>query len=138
MILSEQLESPAPTIDLTPVIDMVFLLLIFFLAATTFQQAEREMKIALPHAASAQPIAAAMRELIINVDAQGRIMMGGREVTPAACAMRLAEAIKRNPEQRVAVRGDRAAAYEHIARVLDVCKSSGIQQPFLDTVPLRP
>ena len=45
-----------PTIELTPIIDMVFLLLIFFLVATTFHQSEREMQIALPTAASAGPI----------------------------------------------------------------------------------
>jgi biopolymer transport protein ExbD len=55
-------------IELTPLIDMVFLLLIFFLVATTFHQTEREMQIALPAAASAGPISTALREIVINVD----------------------------------------------------------------------
>ena len=54
------------SIELTPMIDMVFLLLIFFLVATTFQQTEREMKIALPMASSAGPISSALRELIVR------------------------------------------------------------------------
>ena len=61
------------SIELTPIIDMVFLLLIFFLVATTFHQTEREMQVALPAAISAGPISATLREIIINVDAEGRI-----------------------------------------------------------------
>ena len=64
------------SIELTPLIDMVFLLLIFFLVATTFHQTEREMQIALPVASSSAPISAMMQELIVNVDVEGRIIIG--------------------------------------------------------------
>ena len=63
-------------VELTPVIDMVFLLLIFFLAATTFQQTEREMQIALPEAQSGGPVSIALWELVVNVDAQGQYFVG--------------------------------------------------------------
>ena len=53
----------SPTVDLTPVIDVVFLLLIFFLVATTFHQSEREMEITLPETVSGGPISMALREL---------------------------------------------------------------------------
>ncbi|MBK8269579.1 MAG: biopolymer transporter ExbD [Planctomycetes bacterium] len=71
MIVKRTHETPGPIVDLTPVIDMVFMLLIFFLVATTFQQAEREMKIALPHASAAGPISLSLREIVVNVDATG-------------------------------------------------------------------
>ncbi|MFQ5489741.1 MAG: ExbD/TolR family protein, partial [Phycisphaerae bacterium] len=77
MILQAKRQDTPITIELTPLIDMVFLLLIFFLVATTFQQAEREMQIALPTASSAGPISATLRELVINVDAQGNIIVSG-------------------------------------------------------------
>ena len=64
MILNAQSTGSDIAIDLTPVIDMVFNLLIFFLVATSFQQLEREMKIALPHAASAGPISAMLKEIV--------------------------------------------------------------------------
>jgi biopolymer transport protein ExbD len=122
------------SIELTPLIDMVFLLLIFFLIATTFHQTEREMQIALPVASSAAPISAMLQELIINVDVEGRIIVGGRSIEPDDLRSMVKDAVAVNPEQKVTVRGDRRVAYASVVRVLDICKASGIQEPYLDTV----
>lgn len=133
-MIRSKLEDSGPSLDLTPVIDMVFLLLIFFLAATTFQQNEREMNVALPSAAAVMPISMAMREIVVNVDQSGGIVVGGRTTTPEELRELIATAVKSNPEQKVSVRGDRKAAYEHIVRVLDTCKAAGVQEPYLDTI----
>jgi len=122
------------TLELTPIIDMVFLLLIFFLVATTFHQTEREMQIALPSASSAGPISAAMREIIVNVDRDGSIIVAGRPLSPEELDERVRSAVAVNPDQKVTVRGDRETAYANIVRVLDICKGAGIQEPYLDTV----
>lgn len=124
----------SPSLDLTPVIDMVFLLLIFFLAATTFQQNEREMNVALPSAAAVMPISAALREIVVNVDEKGAIIVGGKPMQAEELRELIAGAVANNPEQKVSVRGDRKAAYEHIVRVLDTCKAAGVQEPYLDTI----
>lgn len=137
MILSAESRDTTPSIDLTPVIDMVFLLLIFFLVATTFQQTEREMKIALPLAVSAGPIAGALREIIVNVDAAGKVFVGGRSVSDDALATIVREGVARNPEQKVCVRGDRTTVYANVMRVLDICKGAGVVQPYLETVPAK-
>jgi biopolymer transport protein ExbD len=122
------------SIDLTPVIDMVFLLLIFFLVATTFHQTEREMRIALPTASAAEPISQLLREFVVNVDAQGGIYVSGRQITADELADMVKQAVAANPEQKITVRGDRAATYASIVTVLDICKAGGIQEPYLDTV----
>ncbi len=134
MLIRPQNSTTGISIDMTPMIDMVFLLLTFFLVATTFHQAEREMQIALPEARASVPISAMLREIVINVDREGRIIVSGRTVEPEALRTMIVEAVKENPEQKVTVRGDRAAAYASIVRVLDVCKGGGIQEPYLDTV----
>jgi biopolymer transport protein ExbD len=121
-------------IELTPLIDMVFLLLIFFLVATTFHQTEREMQIALPVSASAAPISTALREIVINVDEEGQIIISGRTIETQDLRALVTEAVAANPEQKVTVRGDRRTAYANIVRVLDICKGAGIQEPYLDTV----
>ena len=125
------------TIELTPIIDMVFLLLIFFLVATTFHQTELEMQIVLPQAQTAGPISRELREIVINVDADGAIVVSGSQMDPESLRQFVEDAISKNPNQKVSVRGDEATAYGAIARVLDVCKQAGIQEPFLDTVPFR-
>ena len=122
------------SIEMTPMIDMVFLLLIFFLVATTFHQTEREMQIALPVASSAAPISTLLRELVINVDVDGKIIVGGRQIAAEDLGVMITEAVAVNPEQKVTVRGDRSTAYANIVTVLDLCKSSGVQEPYLDTV----
>jgi biopolymer transport protein ExbD len=134
MLLKANEELRNPTLELTPLIDMVFLLLVFFLVATTFHQAEREMQIALPYASSAGPISATLREIIINVDVEGNIIVTGRRVAPEDLKTMIEEAVAANPEQKVTVRGDRGTRYDNVVRVLDICKGSGIQEPYIDTV----
>lgn len=121
-------------LDMTPMIDTVFNLLIFFLVAGSFQQAEREMKVTLPIASASGPISAALREIVVNVAANGRTVVGGREIEMDDLRRMVEEAVKRNPQQKVTVRGDRATAYSNIVRVLDVAKGAGVQEPYLDTV----
>ncbi len=134
MLIKGRQSSSGISIDMTPMIDMVFLLLIFFLVATTFHQEEREMQIALPLANAAGPISVSLRELIINVDTEGGIVVGGRQISPEDLSSVIQEAVEVNPDQKVSVRGDKATAYANVVRVLDICKSNGIQEPYLDTV----
>ena len=136
MLIGRKREEDAPSIEMTPIIDMVFLLLIFFLVATTYQQSERELAIALPEAEAAGPISTMLREIIININAQGDIIVGGQAISLDELRTLVSDAVRMNPDQKVSVRGDKDLPYGTIARVLDVCKAAGAQQPFLDTVPL--
>ncbi len=128
---------PGVSIDLTPIIDMVFLLLIFFLVATTFHQTEQELQIALPSVSAAQSISVSLRELVIHVNRQGEIIVNGQTISADALRTIMTETVAANPQQKVTLRGDRDAAYASIARVLDICKVSGIQEPYLDTAPTQ-
>lgn len=133
-MISAEEQDGSVAIELTPIIDMVFLLLIFFLVATTFHQTEREMQIALPAASSGGPISAAMREIIINVNEEGAIIVSGQMMDETTLRDLVERAVGNNPDQKVTVRGDKNTAYGNIVRVLDICKGSGIQEPYLDTV----
>ena len=134
MLLKDQAVEQSVSIELTPLIDVMFLLLIFFLVATTFHQEERELQIALPYAEAAGPISVHLREIVINVDRDGRILVGGRVQTPDELRELVEGRVRSNPDQKVAVRGDRETAYANVMRVLDICKASGIQEPYLDAV----
>lgn len=136
MIIKSATQNESPNIDLAPLIDMVFLLLIFFLVATTFQQSEREMQIALPEAESASPITMSLREIVINVDAAGTIIVGGQACSRDELRTLVTDAVEVNPDQKVSVRADRGVEYGIVASVLDVCKAAGVNDPFLDTVPI--
>ena len=134
MLVHDRAMDSSIHIDFVPMVDVLFNLLIFFLLATTIAQVEREMKIALPFASASGPISAAVREFIINVDGQGKTFVAGREIEAGDLQTMVQEAVATNPEQKVTVRGDRTVAYANIVSVLDICKSAGIQEPYLDTV----
>jgi len=134
MLIKTSEPNGTASIELTPMIDMVFLLLTFFLVATTFHQEEREMRIALPFANASAPISALLQEFIVNVDREGKIIIGGQAVEIEDLSGMVGEAVKVNPDQKVTVRGDRETPYANIVTVLDVCKQAGIQEPYLDTV----
>ena len=137
MLLKAKATDSSPAIELTPVIDIVFLLLIFFLVATTFQQTEREMQIALPEAESGGPITVSLRELVVNIQSDGSVIVAGRSVDLEDLRTIVSDAFEDNPEQKVTVRADKSATYDRVVGVLDACKAAGIQEPYLDTVPLR-
>lgn len=134
MLIKSQTHKLSAAIEMTPMIDIVFLLLIFFLVATTFREEEREMQVALPFASSSAPISTMLKEFIVNVIEDGTIIVGGRRIDDAELRTMVRDAVAVNPEQKVTVRGDRGTAYANIIQVLDVCKSEGIQEPYLDTV----
>jgi len=121
-------------LDFVPMVDVLFNLLVFFLVATSLKQAEREVQIALPMTKAVGPLSATLREIVVNVDAQGQIVVAGKEVDLDALKSMLSAAAATNPEQKVSIRGDRNTAYSNVVNVLDACKASGLQEPYIDTM----
>jgi biopolymer transport protein ExbD len=115
-------------VNLTPMIDMVFLLLIFFLVATRFEEEERSLDVHLPQASEAMPLTTRPRELFINIDAQGRYHVGGRFVARAELEQLLTQAAANNPgRQTVIVRADKRCTWQPIVTALDLCNRAGIR-----------
>ena len=121
-------------INMTPMIDVVFLLLIFFLAATTFAREEVELDLRLPEAKSGRP-GTPTRQLVVNVFADGRLSVEGREVTLEALQQKLAAAAQRDKDQPVLVRGDREAQFGVGLQVLDVCRLAKITKVDFAALP---
>ncbi|MBL8733306.1 MAG: biopolymer transporter ExbD [Planctomycetes bacterium] len=114
-------------LNLTPMVDVVFLLLVFFLAATTFAREEVELDLRLPAARSGQP-GKPEQQIVVNVFADGRLSMGGREVTLEALRQKLAAAGERNRKTPVLVRGDHAAQFGIGLQVLDACRLAKLEK----------
>ena len=121
---SEQLEEP--TLNLTPMIDIVLLLVIFFMVGTQFADAERQYDINLPTVSEAQPLTGAPDELVINVAEDGRVFLGDVAVTMDRLRQELEAARRRYSAQAVVIRGDRGLAYQTVMTLLNVCQSAGI------------
>jgi biopolymer transport protein ExbD len=115
-------------INMTPMIDVVFQLIIFFLVTSHFARQELQMSLPLPAADSglAEPTAARPK-LVINVTGDGGIHFTGRQVTPAELQARLAQrAAELGTDVEVRIRGDRSVAYRHVEPVMVACARAGI------------
>lgn len=119
--------SVASTLSLTPLIDVVFLLLIFFLVTSEFEDEERRLDIVLPSATSAVPMTAKPREVVIDVDDEGTVYVGGKPTSLADLQTVLEAAVENNPtNQTVVIRADRSATFQPVVSVMDVCNKTGI------------
>src|ERR1700722_12402502 len=92
--------------NLVPLTDMVFNLLIFFMAATTFTQVEKELGIELPHVSTLTPLSAPPKQLIINIKQDGTSVVAGKTYTPVQLAPLIAALMKHDPEGAVIIRTD--------------------------------
>ena len=109
-------------VPMTSLIDIVFLLLIYFLLTTNFM-VEEGIKIKLPQAKASTP---QVEEVItIYVDRQGRAFLGTREVSMAALFDGLKEMIGSREDKLVVVRADRAVILNKAVKVMDVAKAAG-------------
>ncbi len=119
----------AGTLSLTPLIDVVFLLLIFFLVTSEFEDQERRLDIVLPNATTAVPMAGKPREVVVDIDAAGTTYVRGDPVSSDELEQLLATAVDRNPtNQSVIIRADRDTAFQPVVSVMDVCNRTGVSQ----------
>lgn len=115
-----------PGVPLTPMIDVVFLLLCFFVTSQIFAQWETEIDIALPTAATGDMPQRLPGEVIINVLADGGAVVNGQTLDDAQLRAMMDRLVQLFPGQPVLLRADKTTAYEHVVRVLDTCRQADI------------
>ena len=125
MRIRHESESEAPP-NLMPLIDMVFLLLIFFLVATTFSQEERDLDVQLPSTATAQPLSAPPQQLIINILQDGTMKVSGRTLNLQQLSDMLHRVARDEPNRTVLIRADERSLHRYFARAANLCRQSGI------------
>jgi biopolymer transport protein ExbD len=115
-------------LDLTPMIDMVFNLLIFFMVVSHFASEERALKVQLPDASEAMPLTAKPKEIFINIDQDGRYFIGSRQLSALELEQYLLAAVRNNPlSQTAVVRADKRARWEPVAAAMNLCNKAGIR-----------
>jgi biopolymer transport protein ExbD len=111
--------------NFTPMIDVVFNLLLFFMVAARFAQEEREVPVQLPSASEARPLTTTPTEIFVNVNHIGQMFAGNREVTPAELDAHLQQAAVNNPNnQTVIIRADKRVPFEHVVAVMNACNKA--------------
>jgi biopolymer transport protein ExbD len=115
------------TLSLTPLIDVVFLLLIFFLVATRFAQEDRELDVVLPSASEAKPLIVQPKEMFVNIDQHGHFFIDGKTLTGDEVEAVLRQAAANNPvHQSVIIRADKRVQLDFAVLVMNLCNKVGI------------
>jgi len=116
-----------PSLNLTPMIDVVFLLIIFFMVGTQITQMERQYEVDLPTVSDARPLTAMPDEIAINVKTDGVITVNGKARTLEELQSDLVAAKENFAEQGVVIRGEKDLPYQDVMNVLSVVVQSGIK-----------
>jgi biopolymer transport protein ExbD len=115
-----------PGIQLAPLVDVLLLLLIFFLLTWNAARNENELDVKVPKASAAKEKSAPVGDVVVNVKADGNVVVNRRTLTSAELTDLLKSLVQLNSEQAVIIRGDEAGAYKNIIGVLNVCTDAGI------------
>ncbi len=122
------------SINMTPIIDMVFLLLIFFLVASQFADEERQFQVTLPTASEAQPMTQRPKEIFVNIDQHGVFFVDRRTMAADELEAVLRQAVADNPtSQTVVIRADKRVPLEPVVTVMNLCKKVGVRDYPLTT-----
>ena len=113
-------------LNLAPMIDVVFLLLVFFMVATTFVDPERSLDLELPPAESGAEPRELPEELLIEVHRDGTTTVAGRAPDGDGLRAELERVARIDASTPVSIRGDRAVEYWRVVRVLDLCHGVGL------------
>ena len=112
--------------QIAPMVDVVFLLLIFFLVTWNFARYETELDVVVPAAKEGKETRRAMGEVILNVRSDGSIVLNRRTLSREELLEALSRISSMYPDQAVVLRGDENADYRHIVAVLDICRTANI------------
>ncbi len=114
-------------IDLTPLIDVIFMLLLFFILASTFSSPV--LQVVLPSAETAVPVESDPSRLVLSIDAQGTVHHEGAAIGSEA----LPPLLSRTPDGPVELRVDRAAPFDAFVAVMDPLRASGRNDVLITT-----
>ena len=115
-----------PGIQLAPLVDVLLLLLIFFLLTWNAARNENELDIKIPKASAATEKTAPIGDVIVNVKADGSVVVNRRVLSGPDLQALLKNLVQLNADQAVVIRGDEAGEYKNIVNVLDLCSQAGV------------
>jgi biopolymer transport protein ExbD len=107
-------------------VDILLVLLGFFMLTWSFSRQERELDVQIPSAGEAKEQRRSVGEVIVNVKADGTLVMNRRTMTPDELLEALSRVASLYPDQAVVLRGDQRVDYGHIVHTLDLCRRANI------------
>ncbi len=112
-------------INLTPLIDGFFILIIFLMVTMSFNEIERDLSVTLPSTDTS--LSSTAHPLIINVRKDGTYLLADKQMNLQNIQAELVKILKDNPNQKILIRGDQMALHGNVAAAIAICKKSGIR-----------
>lgn len=117
---------PTPTFQLAPMIDVLLVVLCFFILTWNSALHENELDVRVPSAKSAKEAQPYLGQVVINIRSDGTYVMNKTPLDRDELLVRLKKLSGLYPDQAVIVRGDEKVEYKYIANVLDICRGADI------------
>ena len=117
---------PESVIQLAPMIDTVFLLLIFFLVTWQFSRSEQDSKGKIPTSSQGKEDTRAISEINVNIRQSGELVINGEVLTEKQLLTKLRAIVEVYQHQPVRLRGDGEISYQTLMGVIDICQQAGI------------
>ena len=112
--------------QIAPIVDVLLVLLCFFIVTWSFAKKEMELDVKVPAAESGKESNPVMNQTVLNVKSDGSVVWNRKPVTQVDLLTRLKELAGLYPDYGIILRGDERTAYKSIVSVLDVCREAGI------------
>jgi biopolymer transport protein ExbD len=111
---------------IAPMVDILLVVLVFFIVTWNFALSENELDVRVPSAAKANEAQPYVGQVVINVKADGTIIVNRQPKTLSDLLELLKKLSQLYPDQAAIVRGDQGVEYKHIVEVLDICRQADI------------
>lgn len=112
-----------PNVQIVPLIDVIFFILVFFMLFTTFRTQPAGLNLELPKAATSDKQSPS--QVTVSIPADGRMYLGDRQVTSAALRSEVSKALQRRPDLFVVIRADKNARYDYVVQAMDDIRQVG-------------
>lgn len=124
--------APMAEINIIPLVDVMLVLLIIFMATTAFVK-ESGLNMKLPQAKSTEVVPQESHDMTVALTRDRKIFLDGREVDIAALQSAMTVRAARDKETRVVIKGDENIEYKRVVQVMDMAKQSGLPKVALGT-----
>jgi biopolymer transport protein ExbD len=112
--------------QIAPMVDVLLVLLCFFILTWNFARKEMELDVKVPTAEHGEEPVLDVNQTVLNLKADGTLLMNTKPVTYEELGDKMVALAQINPDYAIILRGDENVAYKYVARVLDVCRGAGI------------
>ena len=122
--------------QIAPMVDILLVLLVFFIVTWNFSLSEKELDVKIPSATHSKESEAYVGQVVVNVKTDGSIVFNRQPISAEELIAKLRELAKLYPDQAVILRGDQNANYKYIVNVLDICREANIWNVAFATAPV--